>query len=99
MNEGLLDRELLEKDIEQIEYYKEEERKTLEDICSQLEVCREFYQSQNIPQLLNDTDNPKMKCSMLYSKRNQYATTLKKAIELYETLSNETIKKFDGGLN
>lgn len=95
MNESFLDRELLEQDITQIEFYKEEEKKILDKIGSQLEACINSYTSQNTPLLLSDLGNCKYEFKELASKREMYTPVLKKTIEQYDELSKATVKRFE----
>ncbi len=98
MNESFLDRELLEQDITQIELYKNEEKKIIDKIGSQLEACTNSYNSQNTPFLLSDLGNCKFRFKELASKREMYTPVLKKAIEQYDELSKATVRRFESEL-
>lgn len=95
MNQSLLNEGLLQKDIEQLAYYTDEENEVLKKISSVLRDVSNSYQSPNTASFLNHTTHWQQKIRPIYEKRKQYEITLNRVIEQYNRLTNETIQKFN----
>lgn len=98
MKNGFLDRAALEKDIEQIKFYAEEEKEKLAKIREQIERCTENYDSQNTKLILESIKNYGQNAEKFYDKRLSYMLVLKNAIALYEDLGRETVERFNGDI-
>ncbi len=94
MNQGILDRPALERDIEQINYYSTEEKATLTAIFSQMNACLACYQSPNSKLFANEIDESREDIAALENKRTMYTVTIDKAIRTYEDLAKHTTKYF-----
>lgn len=95
MNKGLLNETLLEKDIEQINIYANEEKEMLKNICNKFVEVSNSYNSTNSALLLNTVNNLKGNISSIYQKRTSYIGVLNRAISSYNILSNETVAMFE----
>lgn len=95
MNKGLLNRDLLEKDIEQLVFYTKEEKTVLVKIYQKLEEITSDYNSTNTALFLSNISNSKNIIDKIYEKRNQYINILKKEIIKYNRLSNQATKVFN----
>lgn len=98
MKNGFLDRAALEKDIEQIKFYAEEEKEKLAKIREQIERCTENYDSQNTKLILESIENYGQNVEKFYDKRLSYMLVLKNAIALYEDLGQKTVERFNGDI-
>jgi len=94
MNEGIINKDLLNKDIEQIEYYKNEEKNILNKINNKLNECIDNYTSSNKNLFLTKINNFNDDINKIYEKRGMYITVLKHTIEKYDYLSNKTVDIF-----
>lgn len=95
MNKGLLNETLLDKDIEQIMLYANEEKENLKNICNKFIEISYSYNSTNTALLLNTVNNLKGNISSIYQKRTNYVSVLNRAISSYKVLSNETVAMFE----
>lgn len=95
MNKGLLNRDLLEKDIEQLVFYTKEEKTILVKIYQKLEEITSNYNSTNTALFLSNISNSKNIIDKIYEKRNQYINILKKEIIKYNRLSNQATQVFN----
>lgn len=95
MNKGNLNREFLEKNIEQIIFYRDEEKNNLLNIFGQMEQSIGNYKSKNSSQFLNRISELKPAIEQIYAKRLSYISLLNKVIVQYESLSMKTIETFE----
>lgn len=95
MNKGIINQNLLEKNIQQINLYQEEETKILEKIYRTLKEGTKSYQSTNTALLLNEIHYIKKNIHLIEKKRVEYADVLNKAISNYSMLENKTIQTFN----
>lgn len=95
MNKGILNESLLEKEIEQIIFYANEEKTNLRKICNNLIELDNCYNSTNTKIFINNANNLKSKINTIYQKRIKYTNILKKVIINYNTLSNKTVEIFN----
>lgn len=95
MNRGILNQSLLEKDIEQINFYASEEIKTLNKICQKFEDGTSNYNSANTSLLLSNINNFKDSIDKLTNKRENYTYILNKVILQYDNLSELSKKTFN----
>lgn len=77
----------LEKNIEKIDFYKDEEEKVLKKISNQLEECNKRYHSSNTTYLSNKAANIKGNINNIKNKRIKYNQVLKTTIERYKEMS------------
>ena len=96
MNENILNKALLEKNIEQINYYIEEEKQLLNKIFEKMELCLKDYNTSNTAKYLEKITDSKLNVSKISTKRTQYINILNNAIARYDRVSIETINRFDG---
>lgn len=87
MSLGHIHLSYLEKNIEKIDFYKDEEEKILKKICSQLEECNKRYRSSNTTNLSNKVTNIKGNINNIKNKRIKYNQVLKTTIERYKEMS------------
>lgn len=95
MDKGVLNESLLEKNIEQVQLYSDEEKESLTAICDKFYEFSKSYCSANTTILNNNIDELKSNISTIYAKRNQYVKILNEVIEKYDVLSNITVATFD----
>ena len=98
MNENILNKSLVEKNIEQINYYAEEENQTLNKIYEKLQMCADNYSTSNKALFLEKIANKDFVVSKIASKRAIYSKVLTNAIARYDRVSGETINRFDGDI-
>ncbi len=99
MNENTLNKTLLEKDIEQINYYANEEKNILNKIFERMKLCtNEYNSSSNKSIILDKINSSQTMISKIESNRAKYVNVLNNAIKRYDRISIETINKFDGGV-
>lgn len=99
MEKGILNRELLEKNIENIKYYLEEEYTYLNKICDKMKESSESYFSLNSNLILQTISNISNDAKFLKNKREKYVNILNKNIIKYSDLSIETKKNFNDWSN
>ena len=98
MNENILNKSLLEKNIEQINYYSEEEKQVLGKIFEKMQLCLRNYNTSNTADFLEKIIDSKASVSKISSKRAKYVNILSNAIARYDRVSIETINRFDGDI-
>ena len=95
MNKGLLNESFLDKDIEQINLYSNEENEKLKSICNKFTEISSLYSSTNTALILNSLNNLKGNIKNIYKKRIEYIGVLNRAKESYNLLSKETVVMFE----
>lgn len=98
MDKGILNQSLLEKDIEKIKFYSQEEKVKLNKLCNKFNEISKEYKSNNTVLLLNNVGNLKNNINQIYEKRIKYTEVLNRVISQYNRLSDETLKYFEGQL-
>lgn len=98
MNENILNKTLLEKNIEQINFYSEEEKQVLSKIFEKMQICLKNYNTSNTAQFLEKIIDSKLSTSKISTKRTKYVKVLNNAIARYDRVSMETINRFDGDI-
>lgn len=96
MNKGVINENLLEKNIQQIEFYAKEEVEFLNKIYNKLEEFRENYVSENNAFLLPKINNYKKNIDDIHQKRKKYCNILREVIALYIKTSNKIKSRVDG---
>ena len=94
MNKGILNQSLVEKNIQQITFYSEEEQKKLNQICSEMIEASNNYKSSNTSIFTNHVTMMQKQIPIINEKRKKYADVLDAAIKQYHRLSGETRKAF-----
>lgn len=97
MNYSAVNELLLEKNIKEIELYKNEEEKVLNKICEKLISASQSYQSENLAQMLNSIESTKSKIGSIKAKREKYINILNQVIVKYNGISSSTEQFFKGG--
>lgn len=97
MSEGFLNKDAIEKNVDNISVYASEEVKVLKEILTTLAEMK-GYKSEN--RALKEKNDIFLKNSVekIIEKRSEYMRILKKAIDLYDSLATSTVKRFEGGL-
>lgn len=95
MNYGMLDQILLEKNIEKLVLYTDEEYSVLQNIVMELECLQQEYHTKNVNELSASTLKLKEDVNKIKSKRIEYINALQKVIEQYNRLSNEVTSIFE----
>lgn len=95
MNYGMLDQILLEKNIEKLVLYTDEEYSVLQNIVMELECLQQEYHTKNVNELSTSTLKLKEDVNKIKSKRVEYINALQKVIEQYNRLSNEVTSIFE----
>lgn len=74
MNKGIINEELLDKNIKQLEFYSKEEYNLYKKICVQLTNLDNIYNSNNTVKFLKSINSLENKNSTIYEKRknNKY---------------------------
>ena len=99
MNENILNKSLLEKDIEQINYYSGEEKQILDKIVERMRFCINNYNSSaNNSIIIEKVNNSQSMIPKIESNRAKYVNVLNNAIKRYDRVSIETVNRFDGDL-
>lgn len=93
---GILIHSLFSKNIEQINFYADEEYKNLNKICQVLQEINNNYNSENTNLLSNDVSIFKENINKISEKRVKYSECLNEVILKYNTLANETKQFFNG---
>jgi uncharacterized coiled-coil DUF342 family protein len=97
MNRGIINEAMLERDIENIEFYLNEENKILNKIYDAYQEALDCYSSTNTNFLSNHLNTLPKNISDIWNKRKQYTNTLQRVIQQYHMLSESTRKKFEDG--
>lgn len=98
MDRVIINQLLLERNIQQIDFYTNEEQLILNKISNQLYEISKNYKSNNNSLILEDINKFKEKITNLTKKRKQYNVVLNKVIQKYNDLGIETIEIFEGDL-
>ncbi len=96
MERGLLEKDSLQKDIAQIEFYSQEEKNRLYKIYATMLDCCKTYTSANADLLSKEIEHNSRTIEQLSEKRRSYGVTLDKAIHIYDEMSKTTIDYFKG---
>lgn len=99
MGKGILNRELLEKNIGNIKYYLEEEYSYLNKIYAKLKESSESYFSFNSNLILQTISTIPSDAEFLKNKREKYVNILNENIIKYNDLSIQTKKIFNDWSN
>lgn len=98
MDGGLVVKNLLLKDIEQIDLYVNEENKTIEKLAQVFNDTMEEYQSDDNSKLMfEEIDKLSNQAVELLEKRQKYTYVLNRVIEQYEYLAQRTKEDFSNG--
>ena len=84
MNKGIIDETLINKDIEFIDYYSEEETDCLRKLNSLFEDVEKNYSSDNTSLFLQSLENSESDILKFNEKRAKYILVLQKAIMKYK---------------
>lgn len=96
MGKGIINQELLEKDIEYIDFYSNEENKLLNELNSEFQNMKEFYSSDNTFLFLKTVSDFSEDIKKILVKRNLYSVILNAVISLYHETTIEARKKIEG---
>ena len=99
LEKGILNQELLERNIENIKYYLEEEYKYINKIYDKLNESSKYYCSFNTNLILEVIYNLPDNAEFLKNKREKYVIVLNKNIIKYNNLSIETKRIFNDWSN
>lgn len=99
MDKGILDSNLLKKNIEYLKSYIDEEYKNLNNIYNQLIECNNCYSSLNSKLFLNEINSVPNSTKLIQENRLKYVNVLNNVIIKYEDASKYTKKIFNYGGN
>ncbi len=94
MNKGILNQSLVEKNIQQLTFYSNEEQKKLNQICVNMLEASTNYKSSNTSLLVNHVTMIQNQLPKINEKRTYYRKVLNDAINQYNRLSLETKRAF-----
>ena len=98
MEKGILNVDSLNLDIKKIEYYKELENNTLNNILNLLNGCNENYNTSNHNLISEYLNNYNDSISRILEKKNKYIKILNRVIYNYR-MNSMTTKNIFGGLD
>ena len=98
MNGGLLNKPFLQKNIEEIDFYANEERLLLIKISEKIKSCTKNYKSTKNSKILEEQNDVQKNINKISVKREKYSLILNKQIEKYDSLVEMTVQKFNGGV-
>ena len=96
MSEKTIQRQLIEKNIQKLEYYISEEQKSFNRITSLFKNTSINYKSSNNNIIKNQMDTFKNSIPLITEKRKKYINILKQIVVRYETTSKEVAKMMKG---
>ena len=99
MNKGILESELLEKNIEYLQFYINEEYKMLNNIYNQMIECNSCYSSLNSKLFINEINNIPNNIKLIQENRLKYINILNNVIVKYKETSESTKNIFNYGGN
>lgn len=97
MNKGIIEESYLQKNIDKINFYSNEEKKVLIKISQQFERCNDNYKSTNANIFMKTMNSFNLNVDRIYTKREKYQITLKNVITQYKSLSVQVINDFGEG--
>lgn len=99
LDKGILDSDLLKKNIEYLKFYIDEEYKNLNDIYNRLIECNNCYSSLNSKLFISEINNIPNNIKLIQENRLKYVNVLDNVIIKYEDSSKYTKKIFNYGGN
>jgi hypothetical protein len=91
MNENIIHEDLVQKNIDFLNLYREEEEKKLDIAFEKLDGCLASYKTSNSETLKSRVSNLKNSASVLASNREEYCNVLKEAIRIYRDTALATV--------
>lgn len=95
MNTNVLDQPLLEKNVEQIKLYANEEQSILTIINNTMLSITDSYKSSNSNQIQTNITNFTPNITKIYHKRTTYTNTLTNVIAQYNQISIQANQVFN----
>ena len=91
---SILNVSLVEKNIEKIQLYADDEKKVLINIYRKIKGINSCYNSDNMKKIINNIDELGSGISIIYRKRMEYIDTLESAIKIYTERVEQTKLRF-----